>query len=45
MCSSDLAIVRDVFGGEVFLARTSQGDFSRANFVAVVRSTHGAATR
>ena len=41
----DAAIVRDVFGGEVFLARTSQGDFSRANFVAVVRSTHGAATR
>ncbi|MEA3247372.1 MAG: MBL fold metallo-hydrolase [Gemmatimonadota bacterium] len=38
---SDRAIVKEVFGGESWYALTTGGDFSRANFVASVRQTHG----
>ena len=38
---SNRAIVKDVFGGESVFALTTLGDFSRANFIASVRSTHG----
>lgn len=36
----DGAIVKEIFGGESMFAYTTFGDFSRANFVASVRSTH-----
>ena len=37
--TSDKAIVKEIFGGESSFAYTTFGDFSRANFVASVRST------
>lgn len=40
---SDRAIVKEVFGGESLYALATQGDFSRANFVASVRATHAGA--